>query len=181
MNMENYTDRMKGFIQSAQTLALTSGHQQVLTEHLLKVLLDDNEGLCAGLIARAGGDPKLVHSEVKRALDGQAEVQGGNSQLYISQDLAKIFAAAEKAAEKSGDSYVTVERMLLAMAIESGLSAAKHLKKGGVDAKKLNAAIEDIRKGRTADSASAEAAYDALKRHISQAFQTRLKRDAEKA
>ncbi|MEL7428953.1 MAG: ATP-dependent chaperone ClpB [Pseudomonadota bacterium] len=165
MDIEKYTDRMKGFIQSAQTGALSSGHQQFLPEHLLKVLLDDREGLCSGLIQRAGGNPKTVHSEVSRVLESQPKVEGGNGQLYMSPGLAKVFAAAEKAAEKAGDSYVTVERMLLAMAIESGADTSKHLKKGGVEAKALNTAIEEIRKGRTADTSNAEAGYDALKKY----------------
>ncbi len=165
MNLDIYTDRMKGFIQSSQTLALGAGHQQFLPEHLLKVLLDDKEGLCAGLIKRAGGDPKLALSEVENVLSRQPKVDGGNGQLYLSSGIAKVFAAAEKAAEKAGDSFVTVERMLLAMAIETGADTAKHLKKSGVDAKALNGAIEEIRKGRTADSSSAENAYDALKKY----------------
>lgn len=165
MDMEKYTDRMKGFIQSAQTGALSSGHQQFLPEHLLKVLLDDPEGLCAGLVERAGGDAKLLRAEVKNVLDGQPSVSGGNGQLYMSAGLAKLFEAAQKTAEKAGDSYITVERMLLAMVIESGADTAKHLKKAGVSAKSLNAEIEKIRKGRTADSANSEAAYDALKKY----------------
>ena len=132
---------------------------------MLKVLLDDPEGLCAGLVERAGGDLKLLKAEVAKALDAQPSISGGNGQLYLSPGLAKVFEAAEKAAQKAGDSYVTVERMLLAMAIESGADTAKHLKKAGVTAKGLNTEIEKIRSGRTADSASAESAYDALKKY----------------
>ncbi|MEM7213895.1 MAG: ATP-dependent chaperone ClpB [Pseudomonadota bacterium] len=165
MDLEKYTDRMKGFIQSAQTGALSAGHQQFLPEHLLKVLLDDPEGLCAGLIQRAGGDPKLLKQEIAKILENQPSVTGGNGQMYLSPGLAKVFEAAEKAAGKAGDSYVTVERMLLAMTIEAGADTAKHLKKAGVTAKGLNAEIEKIRSGRTADSASAESAYDALKKY----------------
>ena len=165
MDIEKYTDRMKGFVQSAQSLALSSEHQQFLPEHLLKVLLDDREGLCSGLIDRAGGNAKLVHAEVEKVLAGQPKVQGGNGQLYMSPGLAKVFATAEKVAEKAGDSYVTVERMLLALAMENGADTSKHIKKGGVDAKSLNGVIEEMRKGRTADSSNAEAAYDALKKY----------------
>jgi len=165
MDMEKYTDRMKGFIQSAQTGALSAGHQQFLPEHLLKVLLDDPEGLCAGLVQRAGGDLKLLKAETAETLERQPTVSGGAGQLYMSAGLAKVFEAAEQAASKAGDSYVTVERMLLAMAIEAGADTAKLLKKAGVTAKALNAEIEKIRSGRTADSASAESAYDALKKY----------------
>ena len=165
MDMEKYTDRMKGFIQSAQTGALSAGHQQFLPEHLLKVLLDDPEGLCAGLVQRAGGDLKLLKAETAKTLESQPTVSGGAGQLYMSAGLAKVFEAAEQAASKAGDSYVTVERMLLAMAIEAGADTAKLLKKAGVTAKALNAEIEKIRSGRTADSASAESAYDALKKY----------------
>ena len=165
MNAENYTDRMKGFLQSAQTGALSAGHQQFVPEHLLKVLLDDNEGLCAGLIERAGGDQKSVRASVEKALSSQPSVLGGNGQLYLSPDMAKLFEQADKAAKKAGDSFVTVERMLLAMALDQNSPTAMHLKAGNVDPKSLNNAIEEIRSGRTADSASAEAAYDSLKKY----------------
>jgi ATP-dependent Clp protease ATP-binding subunit ClpB len=165
MNIEKYTDRMKGFIQSAQTSALTSGHQQFLPEHLLKVLMDDDEGLCSGLIEKAGGDPKTVRASVEKTLSSQPSVSGGNGNLYLSGDIAKLFDQAEKAAKKAGDSFVSVERMLLAMTLDSASPTAKHLKKAGIEPKALNRAIEEIRKGRTADSASAESAYDALKKY----------------
>lgn len=165
MNIEKYTDRMKGFIQSAQTSALTSGHQQFLPEHLLKVLMDDDEGLCSGLIGKAGGDPKTVRASVEKTLSSQPSVSGGNGNLYLSGDIAKLFDQAEKAAKKAGDSFVSVERMLLAMTLDSASPTAKHLKKAGIEPKALNRAIEEIRKGRTADSASAESAYDALKKY----------------
>ena len=165
MNTENYTDRMKGFLQSAQTGALSAGHQQFVPEHLMKVLLDDNEGLCAGLIEKAGGNQKTVRASVEKALSSQPSVSGGNGQLYLSPDMAKLFEQAEKAAKKAGDSFITVERMLLAMALDPNSPTAKHLKAGNVDPKSLNNAIEEIRSGRTADSASAEAAYDSLKKY----------------
>ncbi|MEM8652913.1 MAG: Clp protease N-terminal domain-containing protein, partial [Pseudomonadota bacterium] len=165
MNTENYTDRMKGFLQSAQTGALSAGHQQFVPEHLIKVLLDDNEGLCAGLIEKAGGNHKTVRASVEKALAALPSVSGGNGQLYLSPDMAKLFEQADKAAKKAGDSFITVERMLLAMALDPNSPTAKHLKAGNVDPKSLNNAIEEIRSGRTADSASAEAAYDSLKKY----------------
>ncbi len=165
MDIEKYSDRMKGFIQSAQTLALSSGHQQFQPDHLLKVLLDDEEGLCSGLISKAGGNPKLALQAVEEALGAIPAVSGGSGQMYLSSEIAKVLATAEKAAKKAGDSFVTVERMLLAMTIESGTSVSKHLSKAGVTANGLNKAIEEIRQGRTADSANAEAGYDALKKY----------------
>ena len=165
MDIEKYTDRMKGFIQSAQTGALSQGHQQFIPEHVLKVLLDDSEGLCAGLIEKAGGDIKAVRQSMTKTLEAQPAVSGGSGQLYLSSDIAKLFEQAEKAATKAGDSFVSVERMLLAMTLDAKSPTAKHLKAGGVEPKALNGAIEEIRKGRTADSASAESAYDALKKY----------------
>jgi ATP-dependent Clp protease ATP-binding subunit ClpB len=166
MNIEKYTDRAKGFIQSAQTLALREGHQQFTPEHLLKVLIEDGEGLAAGLISRAGGDPRVALRGAEEALDKLPKVGGGGAgQVYLTPQLARVFAAAEKAAEKAGDSFVTVERLLLALAIEKDTEAGKALSKAGVTAQSLNAAIEALRKGRTADSASAEQAYDALKKY----------------
>ena len=165
MNLEHYTDRMKGFIQSAQSGALSVGHQQFLPEHILKVLLEDEEGLCAGLVTRAGGNLKSLTSELDRKLGSQPSVSDGNGQLYLSPGLAKVFETAEKTARKAGDSFVTVERMLLAMAIEKGAETSRLLTNAGVTANGLNAEIEKIRKGRTADSTSAESAYDALKKY----------------
>ncbi len=165
MDIEKYTDRMKGFIQSAQTSALSQGHQQFIPEHILKVLLDDSEGLCAGLIKQSGGDIKAIRQSMDKALASQPSVSGGGGQLYLSSDIAKLFDQAEKAATKAGDSFVSVERMLLAMTLDAKSPTAKHLKAGNVEPKALNSAIEEIRKGRTADSASAESAYDALKKY----------------
>ncbi|MBV9752343.1 MAG: ATP-dependent chaperone ClpB [Hyphomicrobiales bacterium] len=166
MNIEKYTDRAKGFIQSAQTLALREGHQQFTPEHLLKVLIEDSEGLAAGLISRAGGDPRVALQGAEEALAKLPKVGGGGAgQIYLTPQLARVFDTAEKAAEKSGDSYVTVERLLLALAIEKDSEAAKALARAGVTPQNLNAAIEALRKGRTADSASAEQAYDALKKY----------------
>ncbi|MCU0953714.1 MAG: ATP-dependent chaperone ClpB [Hyphomicrobium sp.] len=166
MNFDRYTDRAKGFVQSAQSLALREGHQQFAPEHLLKVLLDDEEGLAAGLIDRSGGRSREALAAVERALAKRPKVSGGGAgQLYMSPELARIFDNAEKIAEKAGDKFVTAERLLLALALEKGSETAKILADVAVTAQGLNSAINDIRKGRTADSASAEQAYDALKRY----------------
>ncbi|WP_370320987.1 ATP-dependent chaperone ClpB [Oricola sp.] len=165
MNLEKYSDRVRGFIQSAQTYALGQDHQQFTPEHLLKVLVDDTEGLAASLIERAGGKTKDVRLGVEAALNAQPKVQGGNGQLYMAQPLAKVLNTAEEVAKKAGDSYVTVERLLLAMAMEKSAKTSEIMSKAGVTATALNQAINDIRKGRTADSASAEDSYDALKKY----------------
>ncbi|MEZ0212308.1 MAG: ATP-dependent chaperone ClpB [Xanthobacteraceae bacterium] len=166
MNFEIYTERARGFVQSAQALALREGHQQFTPEHLLKVLLDDSEGLCAGLIGRAGGDARAVLRETEAALARQPKVEGsGAGQVYLAPGTARVFDAAEKAAKKAGDGYVTVERLLLALALEKDSEAGKILNKAGASPQKINAAIEALRKGRTADSATAENAYDALKKY----------------
>ncbi|HVH78275.1 MAG TPA: ATP-dependent chaperone ClpB, partial [Stellaceae bacterium] len=156
----------KGFVQAAQNLALRSGHQRLTPEHLLKVLLDDKEGLCANLINAAGGDAKAALQAVEAELNRQPKVEGsGAGQVYMSPELARVFEQAEQIAEKAGDSFVTVERMLLAMAMAKETGAGKALATAGVTPQSLNAAIEQIRKGRKADSASAEDSYDALKKY----------------
>ncbi len=166
MNFENFTDRSRGFVQSAQGLALREGHQQFSPEHLLKVLLDDSEGLAAGLIRKAGGNPKAALDAVDAALAKRPKVSGGGAgQLYMASELARVFDSAQKIAEKAGDKYVTAERLLLALALEKGTEAAKILADAGVTAQGLNTAINDLRKGRTADTATAEQGYDALKRY----------------
>ncbi len=166
MNFEKYTDRARGFVQSAQSLALREGHQQFAPEHLLKVLLDDPEGLAAGLIDRSGGNSRQALQQVEAALAKRPSVSGGGAgQIYLDPALARVFDAAEKAGEKAGDSFVTVERLLLALAIEKDSEAGKMLPAAGVTPQNLNSAIEALRKGRTADSASAENAYDALKKY----------------
>ena len=166
MNIEKYTERSRGFIQSAQSLALREGHQQFLPEHILKVLLDDPEGLASGLIRQAGGQPQVALARTEEALKKVPKVQGsGAGQVYLGQGLARVFDAAEKAAEKSGDSFVAAERLLLALALEKDTEAGKALAAAGVSAQSLNQAIEGLRKGRKADSASAENAYDALKKY----------------
>ena len=166
MNFEKYTDRARGFVQSAQSMALREGHQQFAPEHLLKVLLDDPEGLAAGLIDRSGGNSRQALAAVEAALAKIPKVSGGGAgQVYLAPQLARVFETAEKAGEKAGDSFVTVERLLLALALEKDSEAGKILAKAGVTPQNLNAAIEALRKGRTADSASAENAYDALKKY----------------
>src|SRR5712692_7521049 len=166
MNFEKYTDRARGFVQSAQSLALREGHQQFATEHLLKVLLDDPEGLAAGLIERSGGRSRDALREVEAALNKRPKVEGGGAgQVYLEPSLARVFDTAEKAAQKAGDNFVTVERLLLALAIEKNSDAGKILARAGATPQGLNAAIEELRKGRKADSATAENAYDALKRY----------------
>ena len=166
MNFDKYTDRAKGFVQAAQSLALREGHQQFGTDHLLKVLLDDPEGLAAGLIQRAGGRTADALSAIERTLSRRPKVSGGGAgQVYLAPDLARVFDSAEKIADKAGDAFVTVERLLLALAMEPSADAGRALNEAGVNPTTLNQAINDIRKGRTADSASAEQAYDALKRY----------------
>jgi ATP-dependent Clp protease ATP-binding subunit ClpB len=166
MDIEKFTERARGFIQSAQGLALRSNHQYFTPEHLLKVLIDDEEGLAARLIASAGGRPEAVRDGVARALDKLPKVQGsGAGQIYLAPETARLFDAAEQAAKKANDSFVTAEYLLLTLAAQSGTESAKILKDAGVTPQSLNKAISDLRQGRTADSATAENAYDALKKY----------------
>ncbi len=165
MEFEKYTERVKGFLQSAQTLALRSNHQQLAPEHVLKVLIEDKEGLAANLIRAAGGDPAKALKSVDAALDKMPKVEGGSGQVYLAPDTAKLFDQAEKIAEKAGDSYVTAERLLLAIALATSTQAGRALADAGVTAQGLNKAIEEVRKGRTADTATAEDKYDALKKY----------------
>jgi ATP-dependent Clp protease ATP-binding subunit ClpB len=166
MNIEKYTDRVKGFIQSAQTLAMREGHQQFTPLHILKVLLDDSEGLAGGLIDRSGGNSRAILKATEDALGKMPKISGGGAgQIYLAPATARAFDAAEQAADKAGDSFVTVERLLLALALDKDNEAGQFLAKGGVTPQNLNAAINALRKGRTADSASAENAYDALKKY----------------
>src|SRR6266478_6245190 len=166
MNIEKYTERARGFIQSAQSRAMRDGHQQFSPLHVLKVLLDDGEGLAGGLIDRAGGNSRAILKFAEDALNKLPKVSGsGAGQIYLAPDIARAFDAAERAAEKAGDGFVTVERLLLGLTLEKGSEAGTILGKGGVTPQNLNAAIETLRKGRTADSATAENAYDALKKY----------------
>jgi ATP-dependent Clp protease ATP-binding subunit ClpB len=165
MNIEKYSERVRGFIQSAQSMALSRSHQQFTPEHLLKVLVDDSEGMAASLISRAGGDANAVRLAVEAALNALPKVEGGDGQLYMAAPMAKVFTSAEDLAKKAGDSFVTVERLLTALAVEKSAKSSDILAKAGVTAQALNQAINDLRKGRTADSASAEQGYDALKKY----------------
>jgi ATP-dependent Clp protease ATP-binding subunit ClpB len=166
MNFEIYTDRARGFVQSAQSLALREGHQQFGTDHLLKVLLDDPEGLAARIIQSAGGRPDDALAAVERSLAKRPKVSGaGAGQVYLAPELARAFDQAEKIADKAGDKFVSVERLLLALAMDSSSDAGRALNQAGVNPTSLNRAVNDLRKGRTADSASAEQGYDALKRY----------------
>ncbi|MBT3915329.1 MAG: ATP-dependent chaperone ClpB, partial [Rhodospirillaceae bacterium] len=166
MEFENYTERSRGFIQSAQSLAARSGHQQLSPEHILKVLLQDKEGMAAGLIQAAGGNAKKAFEDVLAELKRVPEIQGsGAGQVFISTELAKVLGQAEEIAEKAGDSYVTAERLLLALALTPDTPSHKVLAENGVTPQNLNTAIEDMRKGRKAQSATAEEGYDALKKY----------------
>ena len=166
MDIEKYTERAKGFIQAAQSLALRRGHQRLTPEHLLLVLLEDKEGLAANLIRAAQGDPRLVLSAVETELGKLPRVEGsGAGQVYLSPEIARLFEQAEQIAEKAGDSFVTVERLLLALTLAKESAAGRALAAGGITPQKLNNAIEELRKGRKADSPSAEEGYDALKKY----------------
>jgi ATP-dependent Clp protease ATP-binding subunit ClpB len=165
MQIEKYTDRLKSVLQSAQSLALRSGHQQITPLHVLKALLDDEDGLAANLIDASGGTAAAVDQGVERELAKLPKVEGGGAeQLYLAPETARLFDQTEQLAQKAGDKFVTVESMLLALALGGG-TAADVLKQNGVTAQNLNKAISDIRKGRTADTASAEQGYDALKKY----------------
>ncbi|MGQ0675541.1 MAG: ATP-dependent chaperone ClpB [Rhodospirillales bacterium] len=166
MEFEKFTERSQGFVQAAQSLALREGHQRLAPEHLLKTLLDDREGLAAGLIRAAGGEPKRALEAVEAELAKLPRVEGqGAGQVYLSPELARVFEQARKVAEKAGDSYVTAERLLLALALAQGAPAQRILKDAGVSPQSLNQAIEEVRKGRTADTATAEQGYDSLKKY----------------
>jgi ATP-dependent Clp protease ATP-binding subunit ClpB len=165
MDFEKFTERARGFVQSAQSLALREGHQRFTPEHLLKVLLDDEEGLAAGLIRSAGGDPRNALLETEAQLKKLPRVEGsGAGQVYLGPETARVFETAGQLATKAGDSFVTAERLLQALAIEKS-EASRVLKAVGVTPQALEGAIKGLRKGRTADTASAEQGYDALKRY----------------
>jgi ATP-dependent Clp protease ATP-binding subunit ClpB len=166
MDLEKLSDRLKGFLQSAQTLAVRESNPQITLEHLLKVLIDDPEGLVSGLIAKAGGKPKEALQKTEAALAKLPKVSGsGASQPHMTPALARVLDQGEQIATKAGDSFVTVERALQALAMTKEGEAARILADSGVTPLGLNAAINDLRKGRTADSAGAEQSYDALKRY----------------
>jgi len=167
MNLEKFTDRAKGFLQAAQTVAIRMSHQRISPEHLLKALLEDNEGMAAGLIQRAGGDPTRAVDEVDTLLAKVPAVSGGGAQQTpgLDNDAVRVLDQAEQVADKAGDSYVTVERLLLALALAKSTNAGKALESAGVTAEALNAAINELRKGKTADTSNAEAAYDAMQKY----------------
>src|SRR5215218_242000 len=165
MKIERYTERAQGFLQAAQTIAMREGHPQFTPEHILKALLDDPEGMAAGLIDRAGGKSAQVRREVDAGSARHPKVSGAASQPQATRELLRLFDTAEKAADKASDKFVTVERLLLALAIEKDTEAGKILARAGVTASGLNEAINAIRQGRTADTASAENSYEALKKY----------------
>jgi ATP-dependent Clp protease ATP-binding subunit ClpB len=166
MDFENYTERCKGFVQNAQSLALRRGHQRLTPEHLAKVLLDDKDGLAANLIKAASGDAKKALAAIEGELDKQPKVEGpGAGAVHLGPELARLFEQAEQIANKAGDSFVTAERLLLALVMAAGTPTAKALSEAGVTPQGLNRAIEDVRKGRKANSSSAEDGYDALKKY----------------
>ncbi|MEC8698353.1 MAG: ATP-dependent chaperone ClpB [Pseudomonadota bacterium] len=166
MNFETYTERSRGFIQAAQTLAMRSGHQQLTPEHLLKALLDDKKGLAAGLIRAAGGDPAAALKGVEAALAKLPSVEGaGAGQVHPTRELVRFFEQTEQLAEKAGDNFVTAERMLIALALSQDTGAANALATAGVNPQSLNTSINELRQGRIADSATAEDQYEALKKY----------------
>lgn len=164
MNMEKFTERSRGFLQAAQTIAIREEQQRVVPEHLLKALLDDDQGFAANLIARAGGDAAAVLAAADKAVAKLPKVSGGDGQVYIDPSMVRVLDEAEKLAKKAGDSYVPAERILTALAVVN-TNARDALAAGDVTAQKLNAAINDIRKGRTADSASSEDTMEALSKY----------------
>ncbi|BAV65723.1 ATP-dependent chaperone ClpB [Sphingobium cloacae] len=166
MNLEKFTDRAKGFLQSAQTVAIRMNHQRISPEHLLKALLEDQQGMASGLIKAAGGDPNVALRETDAALAKVPAVSGSGAQQTpgLDNDAVRVLDSAEQVAQKAGDSFVTVERLLLALTLASTTAAGKALAAAGVKAEALNAAINDLRGGRSADTASAEDRYDALKK-----------------
>ena len=166
MNLEKFTDRAKGFLQSAQTVAIRMNHQRITPEHILKALLEDEQGMAAGLIGAAGGDARRAVADTDAALARIAAVSGSGAQATpgLDNDTVRVLDQAEQVATRAGDSFVTVERLLLALALSQNTAAGKALKAAGVTAEGLNAAINDLRGGRTADTASAEDRYDALKK-----------------
>ncbi|HQU70436.1 MAG TPA: ATP-dependent chaperone ClpB [Albidovulum sp.] len=164
MDMEKFTERSRGFLQAAQTIAMREGQQRVVPEHLLKALMDDDQGLSANLIKRAGGEPKRVQESIDQMVAKLPKVSGGDGQVYVDTQVVRVLDEAEKIAKKAGDSFVPVERILMALAMVN-TKAKDALSAGAVTAQNLNTAINDLRKGRTADSASAEEGYEALKKY----------------
>ncbi|MCA0930594.1 ATP-dependent chaperone ClpB [Ruegeria profundi] len=164
MDLNKFTERARGFVQAAQTIALREGHQRLEPTHILKALMDDDQGLASNLITRAGGAPTRVVESLDAAMGKIPKVSGDSGQIYMDGQTAKVLDEAAKIATKAGDSFVPVERVLMALCMVKS-KAKEALEAGAVSAQKLNEAINDIRKGRTADSASAEEGYDALKKY----------------
>ncbi len=164
MNLEKFTERSRGFLQAAQTIAMRESHQRVLPDHLLKALMDDDQGLAANLIRKAGGSPEQVNAAVNAAIAKLPKVTGGDSQTYVDPQLVRVLDEAEAVAKKAGDSFVPVERLLTALALVN-TRAKDALTAGAVTAQGLNTAINEVRKGRTADSASSEDTMEALKKY----------------
>ncbi|CDG39509.1 MULTISPECIES: ATP-dependent chaperone ClpB [Asaia] len=165
MNIEKFTERSRGFLQAASTIALRDFHQQLTPEHLLKALLDDPEGAASGLIRAAGGTPEAVRKANDAALARIPRVQGGGAgQPQATPDLVRVLDSAEQDAQRAGDSFVAQDRLLVALAA-SKTGAGQALGEGKADAKALERAVAELRKGRVVDSANAEAGFDALKKY----------------
>ena len=164
MDLNKFTERARGFVQAAQTIAMREGHQRLTPEHILKALMDDDQGLASNLITRSGGAPARVVEALDAAMAKIPKVSGDAAQVYLDATTGKVLAEAEKLAEKAGDSFVPVERVLMALCMVKS-KAKEALDAGAVSAQSLNEAINDIRKGRTADTATAEEGYDALKKY----------------
>ena len=167
MNLEKFTDRAKGFLQAAQVVAIRMNHQRITAEHILKALLEDSEGMASGLVQRAGGNPAIASGEVDKALAKIPAVSGSGAQAQpgLDNDAVRVLDSAEQIAAKSGDSFVTVERILVALSLATTTAAGQALKAANVTPQALEAAITALRGGRTADSAGAENAYDAMKKY----------------
>jgi len=166
MDFETYTERARGFVQSAYALALRSNHQRLTPEHLLKILLEDKQGLAANLVRAAGGNPEQALAAVETELAKLPRVEGsGAGQPQLSPEAARVFDSAQQIADKAGDKYVTAERLLVALALAVGTPSARALAAAGVNAQSLNQTIEQVRKGRTADTANAEEGFEALKKY----------------
>ncbi len=164
MNLEKFTERSRGFLQAAQTIAMRESHQRVLPDHLLKALMDDDQGLAANLIRKAGGSPERVNEAINASIAKLPKVTGGDGQTYVDPQLVRVLDEAEAVAKKAGDSFVPVERLLTALALVN-TRAKDALTAGAVTAQGLNTAINEVRKGRTADSASSEDTMEALKKY----------------
>ncbi|MEL7481711.1 MAG: Clp protease N-terminal domain-containing protein, partial [Pseudomonadota bacterium] len=165
MNLDQYTDRARSVLQGAQSAALSANHQQLTPSHILAALLDDRDHLAVNLIRAAGGQPERVEQGVAAALQKIPSVSGGDGRLYASNETAKLLVDAEKQAKSAGDSFVTSERLLLALATQTADAASAALRDAGVTPQALEGAIANLRQGRTADSQNAEEGYEALKKY----------------